>query len=153
MILSMVDVKDLGGDAMFNQAAFQQSRLHDLFSRIDQLDGNIFLVDIDTGNWRFESIFNHLNSVVTTISPKLKATELKFLGSYRRYIRDYMELKPIFIDSKHISFNGKGGGKSPHNENRNKISDLLFDYRIQVEKLMDLHGLSNPNKESEAGWD
>ena len=149
----MVDAKDVGGDAMFNQAAFQQARLHELFSSLDGLSIDIFLIDMNTGKWRFESVFNYLNSIVTTISPKLTSKELKMLISFRKLIRDYIELKPIFTDIKNASFNGSSGDRKPNLENRNKLSDLLFEYRIEIEKLMDIHGLSNPNKESEAGWD
>ena len=148
----MVDT-DVGGDAMFNQAAFQQARLHELFSKLDNLSIDIFLIDMETGKYRFESVFNYLNSIVSTVSPKLTETELKLLKQYRKLIRDIIEVKSIFKDSKQISFNGTGGGKVPDSDYRNKLSDLLFDYRIQIEIYMDAHGLSNPNKEAEAGWD
>ena len=64
-----------------------------------------------------------------------------------------MEVKDMWNESDEVSFDGVSENKIPNMENRNKLSDFIFEYRVSIEHYMDIHGLSNPNKESEAGWD
>jgi len=149
----MVEVKDIGGDASFNQAAFQQSRIHELFAKVDRLSGDLFSIDMETGKWAYEAAYNHLNSILATISPKLATKELIFLTKFKKFIRDFMELKPIWIESEDINFNGIQDARTPNTDNRNSLSDFIFDYRLEIEHYMDIHGLSNPDKEGEGGWD
>jgi len=148
-----------GGDAQFNQAAFQQSRLNDLFSQIDRMSNDLFSKDIITGRWCYELVFNNLNSVLSTISPKLTTTkddklgELELLDKFRSIIRSNLALREIFKNTSTMLFSGQDNKTSPNMDNRNIIYDLLFQYRLAIEKVMDIHGLSNPDKESEGGWD
>ena len=145
--------KDVGGDASFNQAAFQQARLHELFSRIDRLAGDLFAVDLETGKLGYEATYNHLNSVLATVSPKLATKELDYLLRFKKFIRDFIELNSIWIENNEVSFDGLPNNNKPSLENRNKLTDFIFEYRLEIEHYMDIHGLSNPNKDGEGGWD
>ena len=148
-----------GGDAQFNQAAFQQARLDKLFSMIDVMSVDLFSKDIITGRLCYELVFNNLNSVLSTISPKLtkgtkeKPGELDLLEKFRDIIRGNIEIRNIYKKLNKSSFASTMDVLSPDLDNRNIISDLLFKYRIEIERVMDIHGLANPNKEAEAGWD
>jgi len=144
---------DVGGDGQFNQAAFQQARLNELFSQIDKMSIDLFAKDLITEKWCYELVFNNLNSVLSTISPKLTSDELKLLNKFRGIIRGYIEIKKIFTRDSTMLFSGEENKTIPNLENRNLISDLLFEYRLTIEKYMDAHGLSNPEKEKEGGWD
>jgi len=145
--------KNAGGDAQFNQAAFQQARMNELFAQIDMLSVDMFAKDFNTGKYCYEIIFNNLNSVLITISPKLSTEELDELSKFRHIIRQMFELKPIFKKNDVLNFHGKKNAPRPIPENKNTIEDLLFNYRLYIEDAMDKHGLSNPNKEAEGGWD
>ena len=144
---------EVGGDAKFNQAAFQQARLHELFREVDKLSVDLFSIDMNTGNYGYESVYNYLNSILATVSPKLAKKELEFLFKFKIFIRDFIELNPIWRLGDDVSFDGSRPVRLPDTRNRNKIDDHLFEYRVAIEYYMDLHGLSNPNKEAEAGWD
>jgi len=142
-----------GGDAQFNQAAFQQARMNELFGQIDLLSVDMFAKDFHTGKYCYEIIFNNLNSILITISPKLSSAELEELSKFRHIIRQMFELKPIYKKDDVLNFQGKPSKPKPIPENKNTIEDLLFNYRLYIEIAMDAHGLSNPNKETEGGWD
>jgi len=143
----------IGGDAVYNQAALQQSRINKIFEHIDSMSVDMFTMDVITGNWYYKLIYNNLNSLLSTISPKLDSEELNVLQNLMRIIRGNIEVRPIFTIHGSIQFNGNGNKPTPNVKNRNALSDLLFEYRLEIERVMDKHGLSNPNKEGEGGWD
>ena len=145
--------EETGGEGQFNQAAFQQARLNDLFSQIDKMSIDLFSKDMITGRWCYELVFNNLNSVLSTVSPKLGEDELDLLNKFRSVIRGNLELREIFKNKSTMLFSGQDNQTIPNTINRNIIADLLFEYRLTIEKFMDAHGLSNPNKETEGGWD
>ncbi len=142
-----------GGDGVYNQAAFQQARINEIFKKIDDCSIDMFAMEPMSGNWLYELIFNNLNTVLSIVSPKLTDDELSTLIKFKDIVRSNIEIRKIYDFNSSINFSGSSGAPTPNLKNRNKITDILFEYRIQIEKVMDIHNLSNPSRESEGGWD
>lgn len=135
-----------GREGQFNQAFFQQERLHELFQRIDRLSLILFELSDRIRAWNYDLVFRDLNTVLLTIGSKLGDTEIKELGKKKEELRKLIRNNPAFNTGFNSSFSGVRRYSNPNYENQDKISDELFLFRLLIENAMDKHNLSNPSK-------
>ena len=143
----MEDKKDNIDLATYNQAGYGERRKDEGLTRVDRLSINPFLFNQDTNAWNYEIIFNDLKTILLTISPKLKPDELTTILKLKETIRGAIRYLPIFTTAINITMKGKEKSNRINYQNRDTITDLLFLFRLNIEKLMDKHGFGNPSKE------
>lgn len=129
----------------FNQAGYSQERLHELFQRIDLFSVNLFVKN-ESGLWNYETVFNDLNTAASAISAKLTPDEEKELANTKYLVRYCFRTYPAFRKGNAMAFNPSSTRPLPIEENQDKITDILIEYRKQIERAMDAHGIGNPNK-------
>ena len=132
----------------FNQSGFMMMRLHEIFQRIDILTPIMFEFDWARKEYHYNDILNDLCSASLYLSAKLKGEELEQLKDLRKKTRETIRNNyPIKI----IKSNTLDGVKSDTRkdlEGRDNISDALFLFRMELERLMDEHNIGNPSKQS-----
>lgn len=64
-----------GASGSYNQAGFQQERLHELFLRIDRLNPCLFDFNYDAGTFNYNLVFYDLSTIFSTINSKLNQDE------------------------------------------------------------------------------
>ena len=151
MIPGNIDVSQ----GMYNQASFQQIRLHEIVTRIDRLSVNLFVWNEDFAAYNYQIVFNDLNSLYLSVSAKLTRDktvndvlvkgEVDKIERVRKLIRSIMRSNPISSVNNISSFNSYKINL-PNYDNQDKINDLLIHYRFILEEFIDAHGLGNPNK-------
>jgi len=132
-----------GEKAEFNQAFFQQKRMDDMLGLVDRLSIDIFMFNYETNSYHYELIFASLTSVLSTISAKLTPKESIDIKEQRKKIRKFLLNNPIFktnIDARNKKT------MTIYTKNKDELSDLLFNYRWEIERLMDVHEFGNPSK-------
>lgn len=136
-------------EGLFNQAGFQQIRLDSLLSLADRLAINPTSFNENFSNYNYEVIFRSLKQVFLNVFSKLTGDELKILNKLKKEIDALLEYK-----NPYDSIKRKEGVNLTLNKINWKILDeKLFEFRGELEKAMDNHGLGNPNKEvDEEGW-
>lgn len=128
--------------ASFNQAVFQQVRIDKIIKRLDDCDINPIYFNPFLKQYNYEIIFNDLNSLFKTISAKLKKEEGTKLLELRQ------QIKNLFVTSPPFEMNYENYKPLFNKENWELINDKLFLFRIELEKLMDIHGFGNPTKDN-----
>ena len=131
--------------ASFNQAFYQQQRINELFLRIDRL--SIDPLEKTYGIPNYQSIFNDLCSVMLTISSKLTTPEKKNLVGMRNVIQTSLYKKPIYVKGSNSLI---GKTKFLMLGNWNALNESLFQFRMEIELKMDVHGFGNPSKDNPA---
>jgi len=136
------------GDAKFNQAGYYQIRIHELFQRVDRLSINPLRYDPVFDAYGYDIIFRDLNSIFLTISSKLNTNEFQKVISIKNDINKFFKENKLY-ETKLISdlYNQKRVSVL-NNSKWEELSQLLFDYRLIIEKMIDVHGLGNPSKSS-----
>ncbi len=138
--------QNLPAEAQFNQAVFQQQRINELLLRVDRLSINPLEFNPVFNSYNYEIICNDLCSVLLTISAKLSPGEKKEMLEMKSYLKDKITTYPVF--SRKFD---RGWTTREKNYFRPKvweaINTLLFDFRIRLEELMDVHGYGNPSKD------
>lgn len=133
-------------EASFNQAVYQQQRLHELFLRIDRFSTNL-LAQSSLGLHNFEIVFNDLQSILLTISSKLKKEEIENLESMKDTIASLIQ-RGIYRPRITCSYWGTSKRTLQLDYTSwNKVKKCLFDFRKELERMIDVHGFGNPNKE------
>ena len=134
--------------ASYNQANLYQLRTHELFSRINRLSTNPREFNEQIGAYNFEIIFRDLSSVLSTISCKLKTDERKTILTRKKAIKNFLILNPPF-NFRFTASNYRGSKKKLKLDYKNllELEELLFSFRLSIEKLMDIHEFGNPSKE------
>jgi len=128
--------------ASFNQAFYQQQRINELFLRVDRL--SIDPLEKTYGIPNYQSIFNDLCSVLLTISSKLSKIEKDNLTKMRSDIQNSIYTSPIYVKGN----NGLAGKtKFLMVGNWNTLNESLFQFRMEIELNMDIHGFGNPSKD------
>ena len=136
--------------ASFNQAQFQQSRINECFIRVDTLSVNLFVFKEEVGSWNYEIAFNDLTTILISISPKLTEEEMKEPIQIKDLLKRAVDI-PIINTIWSQGYCGKAKPiKTVNPKHQTIIKDLLFKYRLCIEKLMDKKGLSNPNNNNPA---
>jgi len=130
-------------EAIFNQAVFQQRRLHDLFSDIDILSRSPLQIEPESGQYHYQIIIMDLFSVFCTIAGKLSPTELKETTELQNKLREFEDKHPIFT-TIHDQTGRKGIRKDI--KGWNELFKLIFEFRLELERLSEVHGLGNPSK-------
>lgn len=134
--------------ASFNQAHFQQLRLHELFLIIDRASINYLNYAEEFECYNYEIVFNNLCSILSTISVKLNDTEKKDVDNIEESISKLLEENPIYFSYNHKPKISLPSKKTIifNKESWFKLRKLLTNYRRKIEKLMDSHGYGNPTK-------
>ena len=132
-------------EGQFNQALQQQIRIHEILSRINSLNVNPLMYNSELGDYNYNIIIRDLDSLVVTPNPKLKQVEIELIDKYRKLIQDCLKYKPIHERKINESLKDKISVRINH-DNWNYLYELIFKYRCEVERLMDVHGYGNPNK-------
>lgn len=129
--------------ASFNQAGFQQLRIHELFVTIDRCSVNPLMFNPYYFEYNYNVIFNNLNAVLSYLYPKLKDDDKKEIMNKRN------ELKKIIQDDELLYSKSHPNSKKKlvNQEVWNSLNEAIFNYRLLIECLADKHGLGNPNKE------
>ena len=137
-------IGDYNDTASFNQAQFQQQRIHEVLIRVDRLNTSPLSLNAQTNNYNYEVMFNDLCSILVTVSAKLKPKEKEDILKMRE------ELQKLLITNPPITKKNSPVNKRPttriNPENWKKVNELLFKFRMELENLMDAHGLGNPSK-------
>lgn len=130
----------------YNQALFEQQRLHECLLRISRLSINPIAYNPEFQTHNYKIIFNDLCSVLSEISPKLKPDELKSTMNDKKVINDYINAFPIWNVKKHQTYGSK---PTPYVDNKrwDTLSTALFDFRLKIEQLMEKHGFGNPDRD------
>lgn len=130
-------------EAIFNQAVFQQRRLHDLFSDIDILSRNPLGMDPESGQYHYQIIIMDLFSIFCTIAGKLSEKELEDTIKKQEELKNFEQKHQIFT----IIYDGTGKkGISKNISAWNTLFSLIFQFRLELERLSEVHGLGNPSK-------
>ena len=140
-------------EASFNQAGYQQLRLHELFTKIDRMSEMPFtkiFISPKVYIHNFDLILRDLVSCFSTISAKVAPEEKKVMRQKREAIEDSLiNDPPARTRCDHL---GKMRPAVSISAWR-KLNNLLLDYRDELERLMEKYGFGNPSKESEGGFD
>jgi len=129
-------------ETVYDQKAFIQIRLHELFLRINKLNASPFSIEPETNLYNYQIIFNDLCSIYATIYSKLRPTERAAFEDKRKLILEYIGLN---VQSKVR----QAGGKNMISTDltlKNNINNNLFELRCMLEDDMNLHGF-NPDKD------
>jgi len=141
---------EAGGQAGFNQAYYQQIRLHEIFLRIDRC----FVSPLEVNDWlkpggfgggvyNYKIIAADLTSAYITISAKLSKEEKNIMKQKQDEIDEIIYTKKLYTSSLDAQ------------NRRYKIFDfttwkllkgLLLEFRGNVESLMEKYGFGNPSK-------
>jgi len=137
----------------YNQAGQIQDRLHELFSRINKFSISLFDFEYELKTYYYNIVFADLNTVYLTISASLTVTEKELLRKKQIETRNALRKTFPFKESNVLSFSSQRPIIFHDFESQDIITDALFEYRIIIEEHMGKHGLLNPAKDSEGGWD
>jgi hypothetical protein len=136
---------NIGSQAQYNQASFQQIRLHELTQLLDKWFLNLFYFDVEYNDWCYNLFFNALICVISPVCTKMTESEHQELEKMEEEIYNILK-KPIQTKESIISLGGKQGYISIDSELKDLIRIKLKSYRRKVEKLQDIHGYGNPTK-------
>ena len=130
--------------ASFNQAQYQQIRIHEILLRIDRLNTNPLAFSEELQDYNYKIVFRGLCSIFETISAKLSEKEKKDGIAARGQLDGLILTKLIYQrglnwDGRRVTF--------VRMDNWNLINNALFNFRIRIEGLMDIHGYGNPTKD------
>lgn len=130
-------------EASFNQAMYQQRRIDEILSRVDTVSSNPLIFYTNDGAYKI--LFNDLCSVFLTISAKLTEEELNEMMKLKSLIIKAMAIKPVFLKRQTKMYSGNQ--ICLDRDNWGVLEELLTIFRLNLERLMDHHGLGNPNKD------
>lgn len=140
---------EINKEAQYNQASYQQLRINDLLQLIDRASINPLAQDQSIGVYNYQLIFNNLNSLFITTHAKYTEEELKEVQEMKKELQNFINTNPIFQQRL-----------DPRDSSRrtivfqtakwNTLWDMILNYRMKIEKLMDVHGFGNPTKEDPA---
>lgn len=131
---------NFGNQAQFNQAFYQQTRIHDILRRVDILSTNPMQFNQSFGDYNYNVIQRDLINCFLTISAKCTTKEIEDMEKKRKLME--------YIQSKHpVRFRGNNNERLINKTSLSILNQLFIEYRIEVERLMDIHGLGNPNKD------
>ena len=140
-----MDMPDLpkGMQGQYNQALFQQIRLHELWTRIERMNANLLLFSPVFNLYHYEVVFNDLSTIMKIVYPKLGDADKKVMDNQREMIRTMIIKNKIYEvvykhNKKWTRFNSSSW---------EKISKELFKFELDIEMISDKHGLGNPNKD------
>lgn len=130
----------------YNQAMFQQIRLHELWTRIERMSTNLLLYSLEFRLYHYEVVFNDLCSILRIVSPKMRDNVKDDI------IKDREQIRVLLRDSKVYGEYKRGTKivKIFYKNNWDKISELLYQFQLKIEMLSDTHGYGNPNKKDPA---
>ena len=127
------------GQAIFNQAQFQQIRIHELFTRIDRFSTAPLFFNPIYNDYNYNLIFNDLCEALLTISGKLTDSE------QHPKIMEEIENLLIVYPPKEKTKDGTYTNIAAWKDLRRKFGE----FRILIEKLMEKYGIGNPNRDEE----
>lgn len=78
-------------EASFNQAYYQQMRIHERFQTIDRLWTNPIQWNNELGDYNFKIIFNELSTSYATMSSKFSQEDDDLLESKREEIVNFIK--------------------------------------------------------------
>lgn len=136
--------KEKGEISAFNEGALQMQRIHELQSRVNNLNASPLFRDNETGKYYYELVFACLNSLFAEASSKLSKKELDEGIKLRKKIKNHINNKPVFK-----SHNEMGNIKTmivP--KNWNDIQELLFEYELKIRHYLEEHDLTAPKGDS-----
>lgn len=137
------EFSNYGGQASFNQALPMMIRLNNIFARIDSLSTMPTLQNPATGVYNYEIIANDLSSAFQTISSKLKPEEKEMMQEKMEII-----VNSIMYDSPNkIQYDYCNKPKKAfYPQLWFNLNKLFMDFRLELERLQEAHGLGNPSK-------
>jgi hypothetical protein len=135
-----------GAEAQYNQASFQQMRLHESFREINELRKNLFVYNLLYNEWNYIIVKNILDSNLLPMGSFLTKEEDEEIEKFRENIIENIEVLPIFIEEYSDGFFTTHHHKRPNYTNQNKIYKALYDYQKKIESLAKVHGWGNPTK-------
>jgi hypothetical protein len=131
--------------AQFNQANYQQIRINELLLRVDRLNTNPTDFSDEVGLFNYEIIFNDLCSVLSTISAKLTKLEKAEMKMKKEFLTEKISKYPVY--KKKLIQGWRTETKTYfYPEVWNALNKLIFDFRLRLEDLMNIHGFGNPTK-------
>jgi hypothetical protein len=142
MKLKMADSFD-NSQASFNQAQFQQIRLHELFQRIDRFYTNPLAFNPNYQDYNYKIIFNDLVSIFLTISAKLTETEKGDMMTKKQEIDTLLSTNAPHKTMMDYRMKRRTFFSQPSFE---ELNNLLLEFKINLEHLADIHGFGNPTK-------
>ena len=93
-----MDLPDLpkGMQGQYNQALFQQIRLHELWTRIERMNANLLLFSPVFNLYHYEVVFNDLSTIMKIVYPKLGDTDKKDMDNQREKLRQLIRENKIY---------------------------------------------------------
>ena len=135
------------GEAVFNQAYYQQDRLNELFRNVDSMSMILFKMNNIMPAWNYELVYAELDSIASSIPGNISPEEIKMLEGISLTIRLVIRNHPPFVYRKFTGYGKPKVDRTPNYINQDKITDLLKLYRRQIAQVMAKHGMGNPTKQ------
>lgn len=132
-----------GMQGQYNQALFQQIRLHELWTRIERMSINPLLYNPEFKLYHYEVMFNDLGNILKVVYPKLTSTDQEAMLKDRDELQELIKSKPIYQRIKKFNKIWTRFDKEAWTD----INDKLFNFMLKIEVTLDKHGLGNPNKD------
>lgn len=132
--------EDSGGEygrAIFNQAQFQQIRIHELFTRINRFSTAPLYFNPVYNDYNYNLIFNDLCSALWTLSGKL--TDEENNPKVKEEIEQLLISQPPKQKSKEGTYTNIAASSN--------LMKKFGEFRILIEKLMEKYGIGNPNQD------
>ena len=129
---------------VYNQAMFQQQRIHESFRNINFASLNPLSINPYFGCHNYKVMFNELCNVLSEISPKLSDDELVRIVKVKSTLGEYIRTFSV-IKTKKQKIYPYRDEQSTNSEVWFKISDVLFQFQLDLVNLMNKHGFGNPD--------
>lgn len=138
------DEEDMKG-SKFNEGVLQTIRIHKLQDKINFASQHLNHFFDDEQLYGYEIKFECINQLLVEVSSKLSPEEDEEIDKIKNAIEMFIEKNPIHIKQRNsVSFMES---VSCDKISLNVLKKALFNYDKKVRKLLEQHGLGNPDVE------
>ena len=126
----------------YNEASFKMQRLHEWQRSIAHVNSDLGKFYPELGVYGFEYKITMLENLVSELWGKMDDDAKKKLNQYRDLIKDFQRLRPIYKEIKINSVGDEVKQRQLNRENLNILSDLLYEYNMYINELLEKAGYS-----------
>ncbi len=131
-------------EAIYNQAGFQMLRIHEIESRINEHFVSPLKYDIESQCFNYQKMLADFDNLLNIVDSKLSEKERESIDKLRKGLKKFQEDNPIYEE---LNRDGRSF-RVFKRKNWDILSELIYDYRRNLSRLMDAHGLGNPDKKN-----
>lgn len=136
--------------SQFNQAQFEQIRLHEVKRIVNEVSINLLAWNEIYQSYNYEVMFNTLNVYLGEVTSKFTPGENEALDKLRNELETVLFGYDIFVQPKQSPMMSKPSPVKINKRVWKIVKEGLFQYQKLILKTSHVHGLGNPTKSNPA---